>query len=272
LTDPRGLGRDVILRFLEGVHRFDAGTVQAQLANLKASGDYARIIGEVTAEIEEENREALRRAEKAEQARIEAERREAEAAAERERRRIEAEQRAKEAEAKRRAAIEEAERRAKEAERLRAKAAAEAKAAPRRHYRSAIRAGVVVPVCRARPGRPGRALARARLAPGVGSVRLRAAEGGGGAKGKLMVKVREARCGGNPRIIEGGAVRHAAPAVPVARRYIVSRDGKCVDSFLSKTAAMRAARELAGDDAVIFEPNALRAYRPKAKRVETGDA
>ena len=41
------------------------GTVEQQLANLKASNDYARIVREVQEQIEEENREALKELERA---------------------------------------------------------------------------------------------------------------------------------------------------------------------------------------------------------------
>jgi hypothetical protein len=44
LTSDRGLGRDIIVRFLKKVPGVTDRTVQEQLANLKASGDYARII------------------------------------------------------------------------------------------------------------------------------------------------------------------------------------------------------------------------------------
>jgi hypothetical protein len=59
MTD-RGIGREIIARFLEGVPGINDGTVQQQIANLKSSGDYARIISEIQQEIEEENKEALK--------------------------------------------------------------------------------------------------------------------------------------------------------------------------------------------------------------------
>jgi hypothetical protein len=78
--------------------------VKQQLAALKASGDYARIIDEVRDEIEREHKEAIREMERAEKARIAAE----EAAAK-------AEQERKEAAAKLKAAKEERDRQRAEA-------------------------------------------------------------------------------------------------------------------------------------------------------------
>jgi len=60
LASDRGIGRDVVVRFLDGVPGINDGTVRQQLSNLKSSGDYARIIGEIQQEIEEENKEALK--------------------------------------------------------------------------------------------------------------------------------------------------------------------------------------------------------------------
>jgi hypothetical protein len=45
LTDSRGLGRDVIVQFLRGVPGINDGTVQQQLANLKASGNKSAGVG-----------------------------------------------------------------------------------------------------------------------------------------------------------------------------------------------------------------------------------
>jgi hypothetical protein len=70
ITSQRGLGEDIILRFLTDIPGINSGVVQQQLANIKASGDYARIIGEVTAEIEEEHKEAIKAMERAEKERI----------------------------------------------------------------------------------------------------------------------------------------------------------------------------------------------------------
>lgn len=58
LTDSRGIGEGVIVTFLDGVTGITPNTVKQALANLKASGDYARIIKEVQEEIERENAEA----------------------------------------------------------------------------------------------------------------------------------------------------------------------------------------------------------------------
>ena len=56
LQSANGMGRDIITKFLDGVPGINENTVKQQLASLKASGDYARIIGEVRDEIEQENR------------------------------------------------------------------------------------------------------------------------------------------------------------------------------------------------------------------------
>jgi hypothetical protein len=82
LTSERGLGREIIVRFLDGVPGINDGTVQQQLANLKSSSDYARIVREVQEQIEHENKEALKELERAERekARAEEEQRKAEAA------------------------------------------------------------------------------------------------------------------------------------------------------------------------------------------------
>jgi len=47
ITGESGIGREIVLRFLAGIPGINAGNVEQQLANLKASGDYARIIREV---------------------------------------------------------------------------------------------------------------------------------------------------------------------------------------------------------------------------------
>jgi flagellar biosynthesis GTPase FlhF len=80
-----GIGRDTILEFLEGVPGINQNVVMQQLANLKASGHYRRIVEEVQAEIEAEHKaeiEALKRRQEAkrqadEDARIAATRRKA---------------------------------------------------------------------------------------------------------------------------------------------------------------------------------------------------
>jgi|GEM_PF-2805474 len=82
LTSAKGIGEELILELLKNVPKIKAWTVREQLANLKASGDYARIIREVTDEIKKEEAEqlkALARAEKeAARAKAEAERAEEE--------------------------------------------------------------------------------------------------------------------------------------------------------------------------------------------------
>src|SRR5215471_9073391 len=96
LTSGDGLGWDMVLEFLRDVPRINKSIVAEQLAMLKKSGDYQRIVSEVTAEIEQERKgavAALERVEKErEKARQEAERREIEAR--------EARQRAREAKEK----------------------------------------------------------------------------------------------------------------------------------------------------------------------------
>jgi hypothetical protein len=67
-----GIGRLLISRFLVGVQGVSDSSVREQLANLKASGDYSRIIKEVGEEIERENREALAALAKAEKEAAEA--------------------------------------------------------------------------------------------------------------------------------------------------------------------------------------------------------
>jgi hypothetical protein len=59
LASEKGLGRDLILKILGNVPGITEGSVRRQLAVLKSSGDYARIISEVTAEIERENAVAI---------------------------------------------------------------------------------------------------------------------------------------------------------------------------------------------------------------------
>jgi len=138
ITSDRGLGREIIVRFLDGIPGINEGTVQQQLANLKSSGDYARIVREIQEEIEKEHKEALKelaRAE-AEQKRLNAEREAAEA------RQREASERRKEAARAERAAKEEAEKRraaqeAQRAELARQKAEAEAALAKKRQEEAA---------------------------------------------------------------------------------------------------------------------------------------
>lgn len=73
LASDKGLGWDFILSFLQGVPGINKPAVEQQLANLKASGDYARIIGKVKDEIEREHREALKELERVERERQKAE-------------------------------------------------------------------------------------------------------------------------------------------------------------------------------------------------------
>lgn len=57
LERGHGISDDVIARFLEGTPNCSVGTIREQLASLKASGDYARIIEEVRQEIEGETKD-----------------------------------------------------------------------------------------------------------------------------------------------------------------------------------------------------------------------
>jgi flagellar biosynthesis GTPase FlhF len=66
IASDRGIGQDVVEEFLDGIPGVTSKVVEHQLANLKSSGHYARIIAEVKELIEEENREALKRLERAE--------------------------------------------------------------------------------------------------------------------------------------------------------------------------------------------------------------
>jgi ParB-like nuclease family protein len=121
LTSTQGIGQRVVVKFLDGVPGINDGTVQQQLANLKASGDYARIIREVQQEIEQENKtklEELARRER-EQAKREEEARQAEA------KRKAAEEERKEKEKAARKAKEEADKKRAEAEAEKAKQAEE---------------------------------------------------------------------------------------------------------------------------------------------------
>jgi hypothetical protein len=51
LVSERGMGREVLTAFLSDIPGINDGSVQQQLANLKSSGDYARLIAEVEKEI-----------------------------------------------------------------------------------------------------------------------------------------------------------------------------------------------------------------------------
>jgi flagellar biosynthesis GTPase FlhF len=141
---PSDLGRDEILSFLEGVPNVSRECVAQQLANLKASGDYARIIAEVEAEVKaevEREQERIRKAMEAEEAARKQAEEAAAAAAEKARKDAEAAER-RAAEAKRKAdesarAAAEAERRAAEARRAEAekRREEEAKASAERYAR-----------------------------------------------------------------------------------------------------------------------------------------
>jgi hypothetical protein len=72
LTSSKGIGHELIEKLLEGVPKMTTYVVEQQLANLKSSGDYQRIITEVTQEIEQEQKEAVRQLERAEKERAKA--------------------------------------------------------------------------------------------------------------------------------------------------------------------------------------------------------
>jgi hypothetical protein len=65
LASDKGLGEPIVSDFLKDLPGCTTYTVASHLANLKASGDYARIIGEVRGEIEKEHAEAVRELERA---------------------------------------------------------------------------------------------------------------------------------------------------------------------------------------------------------------
>lgn len=64
LLVPEGIGKDQIVRFLQSVPGISSMVVAQQLANLKSSGHYARLIEEVKTELEQEH-EAVKRIVKA---------------------------------------------------------------------------------------------------------------------------------------------------------------------------------------------------------------
>jgi ParB-like chromosome segregation protein Spo0J len=130
IASLKGIGVPVILAFLADVPGVNKASVTAQLANLKASNDYGRVIKEVQEQVEAENAEALEAAAEAEAARVRAEE-EAKAA---EAARKEAARRAKEAKAA-------AEKRALEAAKKRADA--EAKLAEKRRKEQAAASAAI---------------------------------------------------------------------------------------------------------------------------------
>jgi len=54
LINGRGIGEHLIAKFLSDIPNINEAIIKEQLANLKKSGDYARIIGEVTDQVEAE--------------------------------------------------------------------------------------------------------------------------------------------------------------------------------------------------------------------------
>jgi hypothetical protein len=65
MASSKGIGEPIISLFLAEVPGVNKNTVLDHLAILKASGDYGRIIDEVTTEIERENADAIKALEKA---------------------------------------------------------------------------------------------------------------------------------------------------------------------------------------------------------------
>jgi hypothetical protein len=126
LASGEGVGARLVMQLLDGIPGVSLRMVNDQLANLKSSGQYARIIGDVKEEIERENREALKELERREKAQKAAE--EAARKAEEER---------KVAAARAKAAREEAEK--QRAELARQKAEAEAKLAVKRQQEMAAK-------------------------------------------------------------------------------------------------------------------------------------
>jgi ParB/RepB/Spo0J family partition protein len=128
-----GVGRDAILKELHDIPGITERIVRDQLANLKSSGDYDRIVREVTTVVEAEQAAELEALREAEEAREAAGRRAAEAKAAREK--AEAEKRAAREESQRRDAAAKAERDAtakKEAQRRATEAQRKAEEAEKR--------------------------------------------------------------------------------------------------------------------------------------------
>jgi hypothetical protein len=115
IASDKGIGRDIILEFLEGIPGITRTTIEQALANMKASGNYARIIGEVQGEIERENAEAVTAMKQAEREKQKAEERARKAEVERKEATAKADRERKEADQRKR----EAERARKEAEKTR---------------------------------------------------------------------------------------------------------------------------------------------------------
>jgi hypothetical protein len=60
IATSEGIGWSIVLEFLKGISGITKNVVEQQLANLKASGHYSRIISEIKAEIDHERKEALK--------------------------------------------------------------------------------------------------------------------------------------------------------------------------------------------------------------------
>ena len=141
LEGDTGFGGVTVFNFLSGIQGITRHSVEQQLANLKASGDYSRIVKEVNDEVERENKEALealakaeKEAEAAKKAAMEAKIAQAKAEEERKQRIAEANARAKKAHD---AAAEKAAKAAEQATKAAQKAAEEqAKAANERRKKA----------------------------------------------------------------------------------------------------------------------------------------
>jgi hypothetical protein len=123
IASERGLGRKLILNFLHDVPGINQQAVNEQIINLKSSGNYARIIGEVEAEIVREEQEAAEALERAEAERVAAVER---ARLAKERAEREAAEKAEREAAEKARALEELQANREEASNLAAKAAAAA--------------------------------------------------------------------------------------------------------------------------------------------------
>lgn len=133
LLSDEGIGERLLLRFLNNIPGVSLRSIREQLANLKESGNYARIISEVEQGVAEEHRQAQEAEEAAERDRQQRLKEELEAQT----RRLEAEQRAAEAREAARQAREEAvrqrqERQAQEAEQAQQRAQVKAEQATQR--------------------------------------------------------------------------------------------------------------------------------------------
>jgi flagellar biosynthesis GTPase FlhF len=132
-----GVGRRLILEILKNIPGYGDAVIRQQLANIKTSGDYDRIVGEEITKAQERLRAEEAARQRAEEARLEAEQRAEAARQEAERRRLEAAAATEEAE---RRAAEEAAQKAEEEQRQ-AEEEQEAAAAIETEHAAAVEAG-----------------------------------------------------------------------------------------------------------------------------------